>query len=229
MPIMTAVRYAVRPGQLAVFESQVARVAEAASQTQDPPFWTCGQVAGGELGSFIIAMWSESVAEAVEREDAAALVARLFEEDEAIELMQRVGRSLESVSSTIMRDAPALSYSEEREAEIPIAAVVNRIAVRPGHLEACEELIRKVAEAVPKTGDIRRFTTYQPIIGDLQTRVTVRPILDLTELDETLPLEELLADAFGAAEGGLIYRAGLESMQRVRSELVRLRPDLSNP
>jgi len=38
----------------------------------------------------------------------------------------------------------------------------------------------------------------------------------------------LLNEAFGAAEGGLIFRSGLQAIEQVERNIVSLLPDLSN-
>ncbi len=38
----------------------------------------------------------------------------------------------------------------------------------------------------------------------------------------------LLTQAFGSAEGGLIFRGGIEAIEEARREIVVLREDLSN-
>ncbi|MBW2269450.1 MAG: hypothetical protein JRH16_12815 [Deltaproteobacteria bacterium] len=59
-------------------------------------------------------------------------------------------------------------------------AVVTTARVRPGHTEACEELIRKIAEAIPKLDDPARISTFQSIVGDLHTYWVVRPLHELS-------------------------------------------------
>lgn len=56
---------------------------------------------------------------------------------------------------------------------------------------------------------------------------SVRPIFDLAQLDQVLPLPRLLSEAFGAAEGGVIYRTGMEAIEEMRTRLLRVRPELS--
>ena len=67
------------------------------------------------------------------------------------------------------------------------------------------------------------------MVGVLSEYWTVRPLDDLGELDEQLPTAELLNQAFGVAEGGLIYRTGLEAIEEVKRQIVVYRQDLSNP
>jgi hypothetical protein len=207
---------------------QMAETAARAREQDEAIRWNTSQVAGGELGCFYVGLQSESLAEAAGRDDVPALLGRLFGEEKGAKRLAHAAACLASAETMMLRDRPDLSYPAE-EGAVPAALVVTRITVRPGQQDACEELLRKIAEAVPKTGDPRRFTTWQPLIGDLRTVGSVRSVGHLDELDQVLPPPELLEQAFGPAEGGLIYRAGLEAIEDIRAELCLPRPELSNP
>ena len=99
----------------------------------------------------------------------------------------------------------------------------------PGKQEACEEVIRKVAEAIPKLDDTARLMTFQTVVGNLSEYWTVRPLTDLSKLDDQRTPQDLLIQAFGPAEGGLIYRSGLDAMTRLQRSILVYRPDMSNP
>jgi hypothetical protein len=70
--------------------------------------------------------------------------------------------------------------------------------------------------------------TYQTVIGDLSRYWTVRPLESLADLDKRTPPAMLLTEAFGPAEGGLIFRSGLEASSVVERNIVAYRPELSN-
>lgn len=228
MSILSVVRYQLRPEKSAVWEGAVAKIAKRAGEKKDRLHWGCAQVAGGELGAFQIVIPAESFAEAAGRETPAALIGRLFDAKEAERLVADSSSAITGLSSAILRERPELGYASEETRRQPVAAVVTRMIVRPGHRDACEELLRKIAEAIPKTDDIRRFRVYQPLVGDLRLLAAVRPIFALAELDEATSVEELLHQAFGMAEGGLVFRAGLEGAEALTSELLLMRPDLSH-
>ena len=105
----------------------------------------------------------------------------------------------------------------------------GRVGVRPGRQEAYEELVRKLAEAIPKLDDPARMITFQPLVGELSGWWTVRPVDDLAELDAQRTPQDLLHEAFGAGEGGLIWRGGLDAIEDARRDIVVYREDLSNP
>lgn len=227
MPILTVSRYSVRMDKQRQWLEQLAETAARAREQDESIHWNVSQVTGGELGAFYVGLQSETVAEAAGRDDVPTLLLRLYGEKKGAERLAEASECIAAAETMILRDRPDLSYPAD-EGAIPAALLVTRITVRPGQQEACEELIRKIAEAVPKTEDPRRFTTWQALVGDLRTLGSVRSVAELGELDAALPPAALLEKAFGAAEGGLIYRAGLEAIEDIRAELCIPRPELSH-
>jgi len=106
---------------------------------------------------------------------------------------------------------------------------VTTVRTRPGGQEAVEELLRKISEAIPKVDDPARITVFQAVIGDLRTYWTVRPLRELADLDRQRLPARLLTDAFGAGEGGLIFRSAMEAMESAERAIVRYLPELSHP
>jgi quinol monooxygenase YgiN len=230
MGLITVRSIEVKPECIEDFEDAVHRVARKAADDDDASRWSCREVVAGDLGTYSFVGASEDWAVQSRIEPADALVRRLFGRADGTELLRRLRASTRSARLVVARDRPDLSYTEGLEPGQPIPlAVVTRIQVRPGRLEACEELLRKLAEAIPKADDPRRFVTYQTLIGDLAQVATVIPLEDVASLDDILPPDELLMKAFGNAEGGLVFRNGLESMERAERHLTALRTDLSHP
>jgi hypothetical protein len=227
MAINTVVRYRIRPDRIPVWESALADITKRANEANDAVHYFCAQIQGGELGGYDIVLPGETVAEAASRDPAPALIARLFDSEEAARIMADTSGSILGAESSILRDRPELAYPEDEGRSDLLAAVVTTAIVRPGHREAVEELFRKVAEAIPKTGDARRFSAWQPLIGDMRALYAVRPVHEWSDLDEVGTVDGLLDQAFGAAEGGLIFRAAGEGLESLTSELLLLRPDLS--
>lgn len=229
MSILTPVRYSIRPEKTTDFESIVARVADRARERDEDLHWTCGQVIAGNVTRYSIVMSSETLAEAAERDSSAVLMARLFGEEQGQKMQFEIGECIAEVQSSMLRDRLELSYPGEQITAQPIAIVLLRAEIQPGQQIEAEELFRKVAEAIPKVGDARRFTVWQPVIGNLGEIFSVRPVFDLSELDEVGTVPELLTSAFGASQAKKMYKAGLESLASVETELLLLREDLSHP
>lgn len=158
------------------------------------------------------------------------LYRRVLGEKQGDELFVRSSECIQARQHTLSIERPDLSYAPDATVRTaPAFDVVTLVRARPGQHEACEELIRKIAEAIPKVGDPTRLVTYQVVVGDLREYWTTRPLRRLADFDQQLATAELLNRAFGAAEGGLIWRSGNESIAEVRRELVAYREDLSNP
>ena len=229
MPLTSILSVQVRSDLFAQYEEHVRDLAAGAVKTRDAFHWTAHQTAFGELGTLYFVSDEPDYAGIAARGDTRELILRVLGEDQGEKAMARMLECTISQESTISVDRAELSYPPEQIDRVFSAAVVTQIRARPGGQEALEELIRKIAEAIPKVGDSSRLVSYQVLVGMMGSYWTVRPLEDLSELDDQLSPAELLDQAFGAAEGGLIYRTGLEAIQEVRRQIVVYRQDLSNP
>jgi len=220
----------LRPERAQAFQEQVAELAEAAVDKNERWRWTAHQVLFGEGMRIHFASRAESF-EQIEREGRIeALWTRVLGEASGAKAMRRADEAIAQIQQTISIPRPDLSYMEDVGSpdEYPYA-VVTTARARPGRFEGCEELIRKVAEAIPKVGDAGRIMTYQVMFGRMGSYWTVRPLSDLSDLDRQLPATELLNQAFGHAEGGLLWRSGSEAIEEGDREVVAYVPELSNP
>ena len=229
MPLTTVLSERIRPEALRRYEGLVQRVAKKAVQQKEAWHWTAHQTAFGEVDTIHYVSVSADFAAIGSRGLPDEMVRRVMGEKEGNELLEQSSECVLSRQQIIGMERPDLSYPPERRERTHAAAVVTTIRARPGGQEGCEELIRKIAEAIPKVGDPARLVAFQTLVGDLARYWTVRPVENLGELDRQLQPAELLNKAFGAAEGGLIFRAGLESIQEVQRQIVLYRQDLSNP
>lgn len=228
MPLTTVLAVDVRPEGTRRYEELIARLAHTAQEKQEKWRWTAHQSAMGELGQYHFVSQTESFQAIASRGPLPEMIARVFGPQETERWMTEVSGCVLGQRYEVVTDRPELSHPPaQTETPLPLA-VVTAIRVRAGHQEACEELIRKIAEAIPKVDDAARMTTYQTLVGDLARYWTVRPLNDIGELDGHRPPPELLNEAFGAAEGGLIYRTGLEAVESVQRSIFAHRPDLSN-
>jgi hypothetical protein len=206
----------------------VRRLAEKAKQDPDTLNWNGFQVLAGELGSYFYGTQADDWASIIAREQNAEMILRLFGEQEGSALMKQLNECVSSMRYLVFRDRPELSYAPDQAEQVPPFVMRSRVRARPGGQDACEELIRKVAECVPKVDDPRRFNTLHTIIGDINEYSIGRAVNDPAELDRERTVPDLLNEVFGPAEGGLILRAGREAIESVQADLAVYREDLSN-
>lgn len=230
MALIRVTSVTLRPDRAAAFQQGVAELATAAAKKKIDWHWTAHQTIFGPGLVLHFSSRAESFQEIEAQGQVDDLWLRVLGDAEGAEGMARTNECIQSVQQMISIDRPDLSYAEDVGApgDYPYA-VITVARVRPGHADSCEELIRKVAEAIPKVGDSARLVAYQVMLGDMSAYWTVRPLRSLAELDQQLPAPELLNQAFGPAEGGLLWRSGSEAIQEARREVTRLVPELSNP
>jgi hypothetical protein len=221
-----------RPEMTRAYEGIVQRIAERARSTREKFRWTAHQTLHGAAPAYHFVSeapdWTTLSAGDL---TAVAFVMRLFGSKDGQRLRDELAACGSQSVSRIGRDRPDLScLGDEPELARGRApfALVTRVVARPGHRDAVEELLRKVAEAIPKLDDPTRVAAYQTVIGQLRSYWTVRPLLSLGDLDAQSMPGDLLIRAFGAGEGGLVHRSGLEAIERSRRTIVTLRPELSN-
>lgn len=221
-----------RPDKIRQYDDVVHRIAERARSSGEPFRWSTHQTLHGAPPAYHFvseaADWSSLSAHDM---TAVAVVMRLFGSKDGQRIRDELSECACESESLIGRDRPDLSYvTDEPELERGRApwSVVTRVVARPGHQDAAEELIRKIAEAIPKLDDPTRIQTYQVVVGPMRGYWTVRPLLGLGDLDaQTMP-GELLTKAFGPGEGGLLFRAGTEAIEDSVRTIAKLRPELSN-
>ncbi len=229
MALTTVLSVSVNPARFRPYEDGVRRLAERAQQQRDGFHWRTYQVVAGRQGTMhFVSEVDDFKALAARDATPQALVLRLFGEKDGAKLIDELLSCTLRSSYVIARDRADLSYPPERRDQPAPLAVVTLIRVRPGHQDAAEEMIRKIAEAIPKVDDPARLITWQTVVGDLRTLWTVRPLQSVADLDLQLQPMDLLTKAFGNAEGGLIARTGLDAIENVERSITMLRADLSN-
>ena len=228
MPLMNVLSVQTRPDRWQRYEELVQRLAEAAVAQKEEYHWTAHQTAFGNLNTIHFAAMGNDFSEISSHGTVLEMIERVLGGAEAGKFMTETADCVVSQESSISVDRPELSYPPAEEGRTFPAAVLTILEARPGKQEACEEVIRKVAEAIPKLDDSARLMTFQTVVGNLSQYWTVRPLTDLSELDDQRTPQELLTQAFGPAEGGLIYRSGLDAMTRLQRSILVYRPDMSN-
>ena len=229
MPLISILSVEIDPGQQLGYIATTANLAAAAREKGEDFKWTAHEAAYGGVSMLHFASRLESFSEMSKRGLPNEMVLRVLGEKKGTEALQQFGAATRNQTTVVLSDRPELSYPPDDAAAVAPFAVMTVINARSGQLEACEELIRKIAEAIPKAGDPARIVTYQTVIGSLSQIRTVRPLNDLADLDAQAPPQELLNQAFGAAEGGVIYRAGLDAIDSVERSILITREELGNP
>jgi hypothetical protein len=220
---------AVRPDRLVPFRESIQELATAAREGGESWSWIAHQTLFGTSTRLHFASVASDFEQLAERGTIEDLWHRVLGEKRGAGGFQRANECIQSAEQTVAIDRPDLSYEEglDATASYPFA-VVTVATARPGHADAAEELIRKIAEAIPKVGDPARLLAFQSVMGTLNTYWTVRPLRQLRELDHQRPAPELLNQAFGPAEGGLIWRSGMDAVESGRRVIMAAVPELSN-
>lgn len=228
MSLNTVLSISLIPSKARAYQGLVLQIAERAREKRDAFQWRTHQTAMGDPGKIHFTSEVADFAALAKRDlTPELLVRRLFGEKEAMKLLDELAACSTATRSVIGRDRPDLSYPpSQRDAPMHVVTVLR---AKPGFQDAAEELIRKISEAIPKVDDPARMVTYQSVVGDLRTYWTVRPIQSLADLDAQLQPMDLLTRAFGAGEGGLIGRSGLEALESAERSITVWRRDLSNP
>jgi hypothetical protein len=227
MSLTTVLSVAVRPDRASAYEAYVHELAAKAVEKREAFEWAAQQVIAGPIGTIHFVSEVQDWATFAAREPLELLVRRVLGESEGTQLLERLAECVVSERFEIGRDRPDLSHPVAPEVPHRASTLVTVMQVRAGGEDACEELIRKVAEAIPRLDDPRRFTAYEAFIGPTRAYWIVTPLADVGDLDRMLSPRELLQRAFGA-EGALVYRTGFEAIERLERQLIMLRPELSN-
>src|SRR5262249_35019142 len=151
----------VRPDKQGAYESAVQRVAAKALEQKEPFEWAAYQVAAGALGTVHFVAEARDWAALGTREPVEALVRRLLGETEGTHLIHQIGACIVAERSVIGQPRFDLSCPPDAQQSLAPLGMVTLMRARPGGQDACEELIRKVAQAIPTVKDPRRFLAYQ--------------------------------------------------------------------
>jgi hypothetical protein len=227
MSLTTVLSVDVRPDRASAYESHVHELATKAVAGKERFEWTAHQVIGGPLGMMHFVSEAADWAALGAREPIESLVRRLLGDNEGAQLLERFAECVVTRRYEIARDRADLSQPLAPDDPPRANALVSVMQARPGGEDACEELIRKVAQAIPLVKDPRRFMAYETFVGPTRTYWIVTPLAELTDLDRMLSPKELLQKAFGA-EGVLLHRTGFDAVERMERQLMVLRPELSN-
>lgn len=230
MALNTVLSVEVKPSEAARYAAHVERLASAARSKKEKFTWGAFSTLFGERTAFHFVSAAETFAALEARGTVPELVARVLGAQDAARFVEETGAHVVSQRMTIGVDRPDLSYVRSAIQPGSVrAAQVTRIRIRPGGREAFEELLRKVAEAIPKLDDPAQLLSRQIIVGNAAEYVAIRPLRSLADLDQQRTPDQLLVQAFGPGEGGLVFRNGGEAIEQIEREIVGYREELSNP
>jgi len=228
MPLSSVLTVDIRAGERQRYLDLCQELSENARNKKDPFQWTTHETRIGKANRIHFVLAAADFTEIENNGTPEEMIGRVLGEKRALEWLDVSSACVESQQQEISADRPDLSYVPSETDTMAPAAIITVVQARPGHQEGSEELIRKIAEAIPKVDDGSQIITYQTVVGDLMRYWTVRPLESLADLDKHLPAAQLLNEAFGPAEGGLIFRSGLEAISAVERNIVVYRPELSN-
>jgi hypothetical protein len=231
MPLSNVLTVRVRPEHQLRYVELTTQLAKRAIEKKERFHWTAHQTLFGTRSPlFHFVSETASYAALAARGLPNEMFERVLGAKAATEWLPEILTCCADQQNTLWVDRADLSYPPDRAG--PAAqpfAMVTTIRVVAGGQDAVEELLRKISEAIPKLDDRTRIVVYQALVGDLREYWTLRPIRNLSELDRQRLPGQLLNDAFGAGEGGLILRNAMAAMERVQRTIVSYQPELSNP
>jgi len=219
----------VRPDKLNDYEDLIAELARSAREQDEGWHWTAHQTAFGPLSRIRYVSWHEDYADLERHGDPLALFTRVLGEKKGRNLLEDVNECLVSNERALNQYRPDLSYPQERSTTIAPVVSVALIRPRPGSQAAVEEMLRQMAEAIPKTGEEAQIRCYQTLTGEMFSYVLVRPLERLADLDRQSVARDLTVKAYGQQEGERIFKAGIEATLETQREILAYREDLSNP
>ncbi len=219
----------IRPDRLRRYEACIAELAAAARDQNDPWRWTAHQVGVGDGARMYYVSRHPDHADVERSGDPPTLFSRLLGERQGLQLLDETSECLVHNQRTLGIERPDLSYPQQAPEGIAPMASIALIHARAGHQEALEDMLRQLAEAIPKAGEEARIDCTQSLTGDMLSYWIVRPLESLADLDHQPIGRDLLIAAYGQNDGARIFRTGLAAADRVDREITRLRQDLSNP
>jgi hypothetical protein len=219
----------IRPDRGRRYEAIIVELAAEARKKREEWRWTAHQVGFGSLARIYYVSEHPDYADLEKHGDVPALFERVLGVTKGRKLLDEANECLVSNQRTLGVQRLDLSYVKEPAQGVAPLASLALFRARPGAQHLVEELLRQIAEAIPKCGEPGSVAAAQSVIGDMLGYWTVRPLQKLADLDRQSVGRALLIKAFGKQEGERIFRNGLEGVDRLEREITVYREDLSNP
>jgi hypothetical protein len=219
----------IRTDRVGRYEELIRELAAEARKKKEGWRWTANEVGFGRRSTMHYVSRHEDYADLEKHGDPQALFTRVLGTKKGEKHLEELNESLISSERLLGLHRPDLSYPKEpAEGIVPVTSVAM-LHARPGFQQTVEELLLKLAEAIPKTGESARVASFQAVTGDMLVYWIVRPLNRLADLDQQSIGRDLLINAYGQNEGAQHFRSGLEGVDQLRREIVFYREDLSNP
>jgi hypothetical protein len=215
-----------RPEKVGEAEEIGRRSADRGSALAPDLAWSLYEVASGGFGTYHVVAAAESWEAIGAVSSIASMIAVLFGEQGVDPMVERVLDCFASVSQTVMRDRPELGLPALGSERGPVLEL-TRLHTRPDGQAEIEAYFERLAEAVRKTGDPRRFWVNETLVGELGLYAMESPVARLGELDSILPPGELLARAFGVDEGTAIQERARQATRWAERHILVRRDELS--
>jgi hypothetical protein len=229
MPLISVFTDQIRMDRLNRYQERIGELAAEARKKKEAWHWAAHQVGFGDRAKMYYVSRHEDYADVEKHGDPQALFRRVLGDKKGEKQLEEVSESLVSSERALGVPRPDLSYPKQpTEGIAPISSLVV-VRARPGRQHAIEEMLFKIAEAIPKTGESAHIASYQAVTGDMLVYWVARALDRLADLDRQSIGRDLLSKAYGEPEGERLYHSGLENAEQLIREINFYREDLSNP
>ncbi len=229
MPLVSVFTDNIRSDRLGRYQELIAEIASEARKKKEAWRWTAHRVDFGPTARIYYVSNHEDYADLEKQGDPQALFTRVLGPTKGEKHLEEVNECVTSNERALGTPRPELSYPPEPAQEISPITSLALIRARPGAQHIVEELLLKLAEAIPKAGESASMASFQAVTGDMLGYWLVRPLNRLADLDKQTVGRDLLIKAFGQSEGDRIFRSGLEGIDQLQREITSYKEDLSNP
>jgi hypothetical protein len=122
----------------------------------------------------------------------------------------------------------SLAVSQDQPGQPAEFIQVITTTVKSGAVSEYEDFVKKIAAGANKIGAPQRWVTSQVSLGGPGlTYTVVLPFSKWGDVDAWIPVPQILAKAYGDAEGAKILKSGRAAIERTETAVYRHLPDLS--
>ena len=225
---LNVVSVKINPGGRAPFEAFLIKYRDAIEKSGGDRVWDVSTNAMGPVTEYKITSVLPSTAEMDSPPDPiAAMIEAAFGEDEAVAIAASLEGVIAATDGRAWIALPELSRPIESD-DRPVGFTVVFIDIKPGAEATFEAYARRQVEASTKLNEGNwQLAVGAP--GAPSDYLLTYPFFTWADLDtpEGLPLRERLIAVFGETEGAKMSAEGVASIEKITTELIRTRPNLS--